>query len=146
MLINQDNMPVVAMDFMNDLHLEDIAIINELYNLIIKYENKKTKENKHLINMKYMQWFNHTVNHFKKEEEQMIEKGFPPYPMHKNEHENALNIMNKIFKIWEEAEDINTLKNYIKNELPNWLINHIKTMDTVTAMFFKSGFSPCAVH
>ena len=38
MLINKDNLPLVAMDFMNNTHFEDVDIINELYENILNYD------------------------------------------------------------------------------------------------------------
>ncbi|WP_321311770.1 hemerythrin family protein [Halarcobacter sp.] len=146
MLLDKNNLPLVSMEFMNEVHFEDIAIINELYELIIQYEENVNINNEEKVNTKYMQWYNHTVKHFEREEIQMIEKGFPPYHMHKAEHENALNLMNQIFKKWEETKDIKILKQYLTEDLPKWLINHIQTMDTVTAMFLKTGLSPCSAH
>ena len=37
MLINKDSLPLVAMDFMNNTHFEDVDIINELYEDILNY-------------------------------------------------------------------------------------------------------------
>lgn len=145
MLINKQNMPLVAMDFMNEVHSEDIDIINELFELILKFEKSPTDENNELINIKYQEWFDHTVEHFKGEEEMMQEKNFPPYPFHKAEHDNALSIMNDVFNKWKETNDIKILNQYFIEELPQWLVQHIQSMDTVTAIFFKTGLSPCSM-
>lgn len=146
MLIRKENLPLVAMDFMNDVHFEDVVIINELYDLILNYEETPNMYNKNLINMKFMLWYEHTIKHFDGEEVEMLEKGFPPYPIHKNEHEICLKRMNDIFNEWKESADLSILKNYLSNEMPTWLMNHIKTMDMVTAMFLKTGVSPCSAH
>lgn len=146
MLIRKQDMPIVAMDFMNETHKEDIDIINELFELIVEFEKNSTQDIKESLNQKYTQWQEHTINHFKTEEIRMQEERFPPYLVHKGEHDKALSIMEEVFFKWQTSEDINILKNYIQNELPSWLDNHIKTMDTVTAMFFKTGLSPCAAH
>lgn len=146
MFIDKNDLPMVAMDFMNDVHIEDVDIINELYDLLVAYEKNSTQENFEKINSKYEQWFEHTVNHFKGEEIEMEQKGFPPYIVHKGEHDNALNIMDNVYKQWLESKDINILINYLKDTLLPWLINHIQTMDTITAMFFKTGLSPCAAQ
>lgn len=145
-LINKQELPQVAAQFMNDVHDEDIDIINELYALIQKYESDPTLVNEELLNAQYQKWFEHTVAHFKGEEEKMLELNFPPYPMHKGEHENALQVMDDVFRTWQSSKDIDVLKNYISQELPEWLRNHIQTMDTITAMFFETGLSPCAAH
>lgn len=146
MLIDVENMPLVAMEFMNNTHKEDVEIINELFELILAYEESPTLENKKKIDEQYNTWFEHTVEHFRVEEVMMQEKNFPPYPMHKGEHENGLRIMDEVFRSWQEKGDVDMLKNYFSDHLVPWLMNHINTMDTVTARFFQTGVSPCAIH
>lgn len=143
MLIDKQNLPLVSMDNMNEVHFEDVDIINDLSQLIDEYEKNSTKENFFKINEQYEKWYAHTVEHFRNEELMMEEKNFFAYPMHKFEHQNALNIMEEIFNSWKEQEDINILKEYIQKDLIQWLVNHIETMDTVTANFLKTGFTPC---
>jgi hemerythrin len=146
MLIDKQDMPIVAMEFMNEVHTEDIDIINELFELILQFEQNPSNEYKEILNKKYKEWYEHTVNHFKGEEVMMEEKNFPPYLIHKGEHDNALSIMDKVFTNWEKTNDIQVLKHYFIEELPQWLVQHIQSMDTITAMFFKTGLSPCSMH
>lgn len=146
MLIDKQALPMVAMDFMNEVHLEDVDIINELFEQILDYENDPTQLNKQKIEQLYTKWFEHTVNHFKGEEVEMEAKNFPPYPVHKGEHTYALNRMEEVLQEWKNANDIKILKEYFIEELIPWLTNHIQTMDTVTAMFFRTGLSPCAMQ
>lgn len=146
MLINKNDLPLVAEDFMNDVHFEDVEIINNLYEKLLTYINDSTKENKNIFIDNYQEWYDHTVAHFKGEEEKMLELNFPPYMMHKSEHERCLEQMRLILEHFIKNEDSQILKNYFEIDLINWLINHIHTMDTVTAMFFKTGQSPCHAH
>jgi len=143
MLIDKNNLPVVAQDFMNEVHVEDVDIINELYENILSYENEQNETNKEIVTNTYEKWFEHTVNHFKGEEDKMLELNFPPYMMHKGEHDNCLRIMDEVLRNFKNTSDVNTLKTYLENDLLNWLINHIQTMDTITAQFFSTGLSPC---
>lgn len=136
-LITQEKIPQVAMEFMNDVHTEDVDIINNLYDLIVKYSEDKSEENASSIDAHYENWYEHTLNHFEGEEIKMLELNFPPYSMHKSEHEKALAQMEAIYRAWKEERDITILEQYISKEIPIWLTNHIQTMDTVTAMFFK---------
>lgn len=145
MLITKEDMPIVAMEFMNDVHSEDVEIINELFDLILSYENNTKSETKDIINKKYKEWILHTIDHFKGEEVMMEERNFPPYLFHKGEHDKALEIMNDVFNKWNQTDDIQILKQYFIEELPVWFTQHIQSMDTVTAMFFKTGLSPCAM-
>lgn len=145
-LIDKNDLPEVAMEFMNDVHNEDVDIINDLYALVLRYEDEPNKANEKLLNEKYEEWFSHTIEHFKNEEEKMLELNFPPYQIHKSEHENALYMMDKVYRFWQDSKEIAILRQYLSQELPPWLLQHIQTMDTVTAMFFKTGMSPCPAH
>ncbi len=146
MLIDKSKMPLVAMDFMNEVHKEDVDIINELYEQVVSYEKNPNDAIKTKIDEKYKEWINHTIGHFEGEEAAMKANNFPAYTFHKNEHENVLKIMDEIFAKWQETNDIEVLKNYFTKELPAWLVNHIQTMDTVTGMFLKTGFSTCSMN
>ncbi len=146
MLIEINDIPVVAMDFMNDVHEEDVAIINDIFALVLHYEKEKSEENAKAITAQYKKWIVHTIAHFEGEEVKMRELNFPPYAMHKSEHDNALQRMYDVLANWEQSRDIQALKMYLIEEIPAWLTQHIQTMDTVTAMFFKSGLSPCSAH
>lgn len=146
MLLDKKDMPIVAMEFMNDVHSEDIVIINRLHELLLTYESEPTEENKKALAKQYMFWFEHTIEHFRGEEVLMIEKKFPPYPMHKGEHDRALATMDEVFRSFEASGDIAIMKEYLSQSVPQWFVQHIQSMDTVTAMFFKSGLSPCSMR
>ncbi|WP_417334189.1 bacteriohemerythrin [Halarcobacter sp.] len=146
MLINKNDLPLVAEDFMNDVHYEDVDIINDLYEKLLNYIVSETKENKNIVIDAYQDWYDHTVSHFKGEEDKMIELNFPPYMMHKGEHEKCLEQMRQVLDYFIKNDDKEFLKSYLELDLINWLVNHIQTMDTVTAMFFKTGMSPCSAH
>ena len=145
MLINKDSLPLVAMDFMNNTHFEDVDLINEIYEIIEDYEQNKTDENFNRLKEVYNDWVNHTIQHFTKEEEEMVRKNFFAYPHHKGEHDKNLNDIKIVWKNFETSKNIEVLKNYIAYDLVNWLVNHIKSMDTVTARFFNTGMSPCGM-
>ena len=142
MLIEHHEIPQVDMDFMNEVHKEDIDIINTIFEHILKYD--ESEESTAAIDNLYQQWIEHTVNHFHNEEIKMQEMRFPPYLAHKGEHDRALQEMRDLFNTWQQSRDIKTLKIYFIEILPAWLYNHISTMDTVTARFFATGESPCS--
>ena len=121
---------------MNDTHLEDILIIN---NVSIALEAKDSQK----VSMLMRELVEHTEAHFSGEEKMMLEKSFPPYLMHKSEHDRALNELRFQETLWNDKNDYVKLKEYLDVTLKDWIINHIQTMDTVTARFLVSGVSPC---
>jgi len=131
MLIREEELPKVALASMNDTHLEDLIMINELAQLI------KDKKNE-LITEKLDALVAHTVEHFSGEEKMMIENRFPAYAMHKAEHDRALAQMNEVVARWRADKDMVALREYIEKIMPAWLVQHVSTMDTVTAHFLVS--------
>jgi hemerythrin len=146
MLLDKKEMPIVAMDFMNEVHAKDVEIINALHELVLIYEKTPNEENKKKVLEFFREWFEHTIEHFRGEEVLMLEKKFPPYPMHKGEHDKALALMDDVYRNFEATSDIAALKYYLTQAVPQWFVQHIQSMDTVTAMFFKSGLSPCSMR
>lgn len=145
MLIDKNSLPLVDEDFMNDTHFEDVDLINKIYEDIEKYENSNSNENFENLKFSYLAWINHTINHFETEEDEMQKRGFFAYPFHKGEHDKNIKEIKEVWEDFYQNKDIESLKNYIEYDLVNWLINHIKSMDTVTARFFKTGMSPCSM-
>jgi len=141
MLITWDEIPKVDMDFMNEVHKEDVDIINTIFEHILTYDD--SQESAEAIDKLYEEWIEHTVVHFENEEIKMREMRFPPYLAHKGEHDRALQEMRNLFAYWQQQRDIKALKIYFIETLPAWLHTHIATMDTVTARFFATGQSPC---
>jgi len=137
MLIEKDDIPIVSVGFMNKTHDEDRKIINDIYELILKYETTPSHNNKVNIGVLFQKWFNHTVKHFSNEENKMIEKNFPLYEKHKKEHAKALAEMHLVFSDWQESSDITILKTYFTDILPKWIVQHIETMDLSAAKFFN---------
>ena len=146
MLLEKQDIPIVAMDFMNTVHYEEIEMINALFALLLAYEREPNRDNKIALIDKYKAWTEHTISHFQGEEVKMRELNFPPYLAHKGEHDKELARMQEVFDQWQKSDDIKILKAYCIEELPTWLIQHIQSMDTITAIFFQTGQSPCAIH
>ncbi len=131
-LITQEQLPMVAMPSMNDTHLEEILIINRLESAT---RNNETETVQEILN----ELLEHTTMHFFNEEDMMEEALFPALKMHKSEHDRHLHELRSVIKYFEKNKDTNAIDAYIQGNLTPWLINHIETMDTVTAMFLQSG-------
>ena len=144
MLIEEAEIPMVAMDFMNEVHKEEAELINILFEKVLAYEADASEVNANAITAQYQEWYTHTLAHFKREEDKMIELKFPPYPLHKQEHDNAIKRMDEVLAHWQQSKNVQSLKMYLIEELPTWLVQHIGTLDIVTARFFSTGFPSAA--
>ena len=56
MLMREKELPLVSMAFMNEVHKEDIEIINELFELVLSYEKEANSTNEMAITKKYIEW------------------------------------------------------------------------------------------
>jgi len=139
MLISHEDIPQVSQAFMNNTHEEDVELINALFEEILAYE--KGSENTEQIDKMYQEWIEHTVKHFTTEELEMIEAEFPPYPIHKGEHDKVLRQMKEVFSAWQESREIKILKSYFIKFIPQWLIAHISSMDAMTANYIGGGMA-----
>ena len=141
MLINKEDLPLVDKQSMNETHYEDIDLINNLNDLIEEFEENPSEELFIKLDEQYSKWFEHTIKHFSGEEQMMQEKKFPAFAVHKQEHDNVLNAMKNIQEDLRKTKSAAGVKNFVQNGLVRWLINHIQTMDTVTARFLEGKIS-----
>jgi len=132
-MITQEQLPMVAMPSMNDTHLEDIILINQLSAAAASKNVAATK-------IFLEELVEHTIAHFSGEEAMMQEHNFPPYPIHKAQHDRVLQELKNVTKIFCEGEgDFSLVTAYVDGSLTPWLIDHIQTLDTVTAMFLVNA-------
>lgn len=134
-MIRQEELPIVAIPSMNDTHLEDIILINKLSNAA---ESKDANSASAI----FSELIEHTIVHFSGEEEMMQEKKFPAYLVHKAEHDRVLKELKAVGQRFDEEKDFELIKAYVDGALAPWLIQHVQTLDTVTAMFLKNGTMP----
>jgi len=128
---NWEVLPQIEMEFMNIVHSEELQLVGQLVALLENGTSDREVEEA-LAN-----WVAHTREHFEREEVLMHEYRFPPYPVHKMEHEQALQSLLSAQLDWMESHDAQALLSYIKQDWRNWLQQHILSMDRVTAHFFK---------
>ena len=124
------DVPQVAMDAMNDVHREELNIVNDLYEALLANDLEKTTQ-------LCEQWLEHTKAHFDRENTMMEKYGFPAYHCHHGEHVEALQVLESIINNWKDSNDLVKLTAYVRNTWPKWYVNHISTMDTVTSTFIK---------
>jgi len=124
MLIKEVNN--VAFEPMNEIHKNELQYINNFYNALEKNEDVK----KH-----YFALLEDIKKHFEFEEKLMEKYGFFAIVPHKMEHER---ILKELTSLEKELTYPDTVKKYLKNVFVPWLLNHIATIDTVTAGFFKT--------
>jgi hemerythrin len=127
-MLDKSQIPLVNIEAMNEIHFEEVEIINTLGNLIEKEDIQSiTKQMQILID--------HMQHHFSYEEDMMKNKSYPMYRVHQSDHNKVLSETRYIFMDWRNMKDIDRLKEYFQEDLLTWLDQHIKAMDTPMAEF-----------
>jgi len=117
---------------MNDAHFEAVLLINALASTIQSADADD-------INEKFSALIDHTKEHYRQEEALMLEKKFPPYPAHKEDHDNSLAEMQREASKFSETKDLEALRNYVEQTLIPWFLRHTETMDAVTSIFLENS-------
>ena len=123
--------PQVALEFMNLDHAEFVALRDKL--LVLLQAQTPGNEADSLLD----ELFEHTSDHFAEEERLMLEYCFPPYPVHKSEHDQVLADIAAQIERWKYGRDAAATRDWLDKAVGNWLITHVTTMDFVTAGFIE---------
>ena len=124
--------PQVALDFMNRDHADFVVLRKQLLSLL----SAQAPDNE--MDTRLDELLNHTRHHFAEEERLMQETGFPPYPMHKGEHDSVLTDMTAKVGNWKIARDKVALRDWLDRNVGDWFVDHVSSMDLVTARFIAS--------
>jgi hemerythrin len=83
----------------------------------------------------------YTEFHFSTEEKHMTELGYPLFKSHKQQHEEFKSTLNDMVMEFEEDGATAQLGEWVNNYLINWLVKHIKSVDTKLSEFLQEkGF------
>ena len=130
----ENDVPKVALDFMNTDHEHATEITNQLL-----FALKQTPPDTSAITTELQALLTHCVEHFDREETLMQQYDFPPYPVHKGEHDRVLAEMESQLNSWTTSRDVAALTHYCEQVLIEWFLGHISCMDTVTARYIQAS-------
>lgn len=128
MLITQEQLPIIELSSMNDMHNEEIELITKLHTAAKNNEMGMVVE---LLNI----LIEHTAKHFANEEKLMQEAQFPDYPMHKHEHAKQLMDIQSIRSFFEMTNDTQAIAAYMHDSLTPWIIEHVENYDSSASEF-----------
>lgn len=133
-MIELSTVPQVALDCLNKDHAEVADIINQLDSLL-----QASQTDTNAISAQMNKLIEHLENHFACEQHQMEKYQFPPLPIHRGEHQRVLNEINQVNEHWLAENNTQTLLNYFQATFCPWLIEHISTLDTQTALYIVNA-------
>lgn len=132
-LVDLDAIPQVPLDFVNHDHREEASLLNGLAEALEAL--RAGRGGPEPVDARFDALHRHTVEHFGREDEAMRRSGFPPYPVHHGEHVRVLEEMAAEGQAFRATRDAARLHAYVTQAVPAWFVNHILTMDTMTARF-----------
>jgi hemerythrin len=135
-LIDPEAIPQVALEFINQDHREEALRLDEVVEAVGALRAGRTGPEPVVARLEAL--FDHTRDHFAREDQVMREYGFPPYPVHHGEHERVLEELAAEGRHFGETADADRLHAYLTVTVPAWLMDHIQTMDRITAQFVVS--------
>lgn len=135
-LVDLESIPQVPLDFINQDHREEGRLLNELALALQAHREGRTGPEPVLACFEVL--YRHTEAHFGREDDAMKESGFPPYQVHHGEHVRVLQELAEEGRAFGEGGDAARLHAYVTQAVPAWFVNHILTMDMMTARFVAS--------
>jgi len=135
-IVDLDQIPQVPLPFMNEDHREEARLLNEAAVAVRGHRDGRVSVEMVLHRLDAL--FEHSREHFGREEDAMRRVGFPPYPMHKAEHDRVLEEMEAEETHFRETGDTGRLWTYLAEAVPAWFVAHIQSMDQVTGGFIAA--------
>ena len=135
-LVDLDAIPQVPLDFVNIDHREEGRLLNEVADAVEALEAGKGSAAVVLATLAALR--DHTAAHFGREDDAMRRAGFPAFPVHHAEHVRVLVELDDEIRRFAGSGDAARMKAWVLGDVPQWFVNHIETMDLVTARFVVS--------
>jgi len=126
-------LPELPVSFMNDDH--QVAVLH-WREMLVALESLGHGPDRLLAAVD--RFLAHNREHFQREETAMLSSGFPPYAMHRQEHERVLGWLSALSDLVREGADPARLRTIIERDIPAWLTQHVETMDRATALWIAS--------
>jgi hemerythrin len=124
--------PQVALAFMNHDHAEFVEMREQLLAALAQQGDPAE------VDALLAHLLEHTRTHFGEEERMMREAQFPPYPVHKGEHDRVLADMEAHVAQWQQGRDAAALRSWLDKDVGDWFVHHVGMMDFVTARFIAA--------
>lgn len=132
-LVDLGRVPSVPLDFMDGDHRQEASLLNDLADSVTALRSGERAEA--AVRERFASLYTHTQEHFAREEAAMERAHFPAFPVHKAEHDRVLQEMTEEGRHLSESGDVERLWTYVSSGVPAWFVQHIETMDLVTARF-----------
>lgn len=131
-MIYAEQIEHMDVESMQQMHEDEIKILNDIDNLAISYE--MGDGNLSELEEKIEEYIVHVKEHFVSEEVLMEKYHYPEYEMHKMAHDMFLSDLEHSVRQWKARGDIKKIIYFIR-KTPEWLLMHVNSVDTGTAHY-----------
>ncbi len=135
-VVDAERIPQVAVESMNRTHREEVDLVNEL-GALLRHAVEGEMDTA-AIDRALDRWLRHTEAHFDRENRLMEEYGFPPFPIHAQEHATVLEELRRLQSQWLADRQLEPLRAFVLERWPQWFLMHVNSMDTITAQFLAN--------
>ena len=127
------DIPQTSLAFINDDHREEIALLRIVVSTL--EARVKGEAGDEEVSHAWEALARHTAEHFAREDLAMREVGFPATAVHTSEHQRVLAEMETFYQEWKQGGPAATLLRYADEGITSWFVQHVQSMDFVTARF-----------
>lgn len=131
-LLSINQVAEVELAEIQELHVNEFAIMNEIDILATKVAEEKTGWEE--LEQKLDAYVTHVREHFAYEEELMEEYDFVSYDLHKLAHDMFIADLNYAEMAWKRRGEIEKMIHFVR-KAPEWTIMHINSVDAPTATY-----------
>ncbi len=136
MLFAVEKTPVLPFEQMNLVHYEELHLANSIF-IFLSTSNVNRDERNKILDQMLKNFIVHVRDHFQYEEELMADTNCPILNCHRDEHQKTLKEMIEVFREYHETRNGQLLVAYLEFQFKPWILDHISSMDMVTAMYFE---------
>lgn len=128
------DLPPTDLESMNRDHRDQVEMINAVVAAIDALDGTDAATQK--LTEALEDFAEHTREHFRQEDDQMLRFNFPAFEQHREAHRLALERMDETIRAWrEEGSDVEALGRYFHEDFPGWLVHHVSLMDVFCAEY-----------
>ena len=129
-----EDLPEVALGGLNDLHAEEVEMINRLAELAGEVMASPESEGEaQEIDALLGLFREHVEEHFDVEQTNMANTKYDGLADHKAEHDAIREVLENLVGAWQQSRDAAPLVTFFESYLPEWFIDHVGTFDVPTA-------------
>lgn len=129
-----EDLPEVALGGLNELHREEVEMINQLAELAEEVmESPDSEAECEELDALLGVFSEHVEEHFDIEQTNMERTEYDGLEEHKAEHDALKEVFDGLLATWHQSRDAAPLVTFFESYLPEWFIDHVGTYDVPTA-------------